>query len=171
MVDGFTTDFYSMQLPLKTLKSVIFNTLRNYNEVAGQVWLTEVVRKTPMLEWTGASKATFQRLASEVGYPLARGNLRAPYSRIPWGLASSAGSGVGESKSNMRTWFVYQTNLPHLIYNEYNPPIPGRYPHPRTTRVRHTPYGFQKRGAAAWKRYAKTLRLPNPWSYLKVEHM
>lgn len=158
--------FIDVGLNLTEYKSVVMNTLENYNERAGRAWLHTVMDKTPIYTWSGASRATFRRLAQALGTRVSIGTIRSPQGdRIAMGMTRSKGY-VSVDRSKFTVSFTYQTTLPHLIYNEFDPPVPGRYPQPRTTHVRGTPYFFQAKGAIEWVKYAKKIRLPSPWSYL-----
>jgi len=167
----FTTDFTAIGLNLSAYKRVLLNHLRNINERAGQAWMHAVVNETPIPTWSGASRATFQKLASELGTSVPIGPIRAKKDRIALGKGSAAGSGVIEDKVTMYVGFEYKTSLRYLAYNEYNKAVKGPPPQPYSNNVRFTPYNFQSRGLTAWKRIAKTAKLPNPFRYLTKRKM
>jgi hypothetical protein len=166
--------FKSFELDFKTYKKVAFNAVVNINETAGKTWIRAATDEAPIPTWSGASRASFQKLARDLGtsVPLGpireRGNL---FDRIAWGRQSSKGSGLVTDKGKVYLGFIYQTTLGHLIYNEYNSPVPGPYPQPWTTAVRFTPYFFQYRAWEAWNEVAKTAKLPNPYNYLVKKKM
>jgi hypothetical protein len=167
----FTTSFVSLGLNVSAYRRVLLNALRNINERAGQAWIDAVVNETPIPTWSGASRATFQKLAGELGTSVPIGPIRAKKDRTALGRESSDGSGVSEDESRPYAGFTYQTSLRYLAYNEYNKAVKGPPPQPYSNNVRFTPYKFQARGLKAWKRVAKTAKLPNPFRYLTKRKM
>jgi len=167
----FTTDFYWMDLDLDAYKRALLSALRNINERAGKAWINEAVNKTPIPTWSGASRATFQKLAAELGTSVPIGPIRSRKNRVALGLSVSAGSGVLEDKDDGYAGFIYDTNLRYLAYNEYNLAVAGPPPQPFSNNVRFTPYNFQSRAQAAWLAVAKTAKLPDPYRYLKKRKM
>jgi len=169
----FTTDFYSFNLDLKGYRLEVLRYLRQINEKAGQVWIKTVVNETPIPTWSGASRATFQKLATELGTTVPIGPIRAKKSRVSMGIASASGSGVEirDNAADLYVGFTYATTLLYLAYNEYNKAVAGPYPQPFSNNVRFTPYHFQDRASTAWGAVAKTARLPDPYDYLDVRKM
>lgn len=165
----FTTEFKSVRLNLAAYRKEMLDALRNLNEKAGQAWIDAVVNQTPIPTWSGASRATFQKLAGELGTTVPIGPIRAKKSRVSLGRATSAGSGVAERANYVG--FVYETDLRFLAYNEYNQAVAGPPPQPYSNNVRFTPYNFQSRAYSAWAQVAKTAKLPSPWKYLVVRKM
>jgi hypothetical protein len=163
----FITDFYWLDLRLAEYHKVLLNTLRYYNEKAGQAWIDAAVNKTPIPTWSGASRATFQKLASELGTSVPIGPIKSGKSRVSLGQSVSNSSGVIENTQTGFVGFVYETDLRYLAYNEYNLATAGLPPQPFSNNVRFTPYNFQSRAAQAWMAVAKTAQLPNPYNYLK----
>jgi hypothetical protein len=155
-----------MRLDLAAYRSAMIKTLREANEKAGRAWIRAAVDETPIPTWSGASRATFQKLASELGTSVPIGPIRSQKSRISLGLSTSIGSGV--IKSENFVGFVYNTNLRYLQYNEFNRALKGKPPQPYSNNVRFTPYNFQRRAEAAWQKEAVEVRLPNPWNFLRT---
>lgn len=165
----FTTEFKSLYLNLAAYRKAMLNALRNLNERAGQAWIDAAVNQTPIPTWSGASRATFQKLAGELGTTVPIGPIRARKSRVSLGKVTSAGSGVVERKGY--AGFVYETDLRFLAYNEYNKAVAGSPPRPYSNNVRFTPYNFQSRAYSAWKKVAATAKLPAPYHYLTRRKM
>jgi hypothetical protein len=166
----FDVKFQSLLLDLTAYKAAMTKHLTNSLKVGGRKWIKATVLSTPIPTWSGASRAAFQKLAIDLGtnVPIGpRKDVRNKFDRLAWGRASSAGSGVFINSASGKYYFVFKTNLPHLIYNESNPPVPGKYPRPWSTAVRFTPYGFVERGKQAWLAYARTITLANPFDYLR----
>jgi hypothetical protein len=161
------TNFTEVYLDELGYRRVLLNALRNMNERAGQAWISEAVSKTPIPTWSGASRATFQKLASELGTTVPIGSIRASKSRVSLGKSSSAGSGVEERHADTYIGFIYETDLRYLAYNEYNHATAGSPPAPYSNNVRFTPYGFQSRAEAAWRAVAATVKLPDPYRFLR----
>lgn len=134
----------------------------------GKKWLNATVRtSTHIPTWSGASRATFQKLAQELGTSVPIGPIRAKKDRTALGRANAQGSGVFINTSKGLWQFAYQTQLRYLIYNEYNLAVAGPPPRPFSNNVRYTPYGFQEKGARAWFEFTKNLSLPSPFKYLR----
>jgi len=163
---AFTAKFYAISIDTITYRRELLRALKELNERAGAAWIDVAVNQTPIPTWSGASRATFQKLASELGTAVPIGPIRARKSRVALGSASSTGSGVVTEKGLPYVGFVYETSLKYLRYNEYNAATAGRPPQPYSNNVRFTPYNFQSRAKAAWLGVAKTAKLPNPYRFI-----
>ena len=166
----FTADFTSIKLNLAAYNRALLIDLRRLNKKAGGEWIHAAVNKSPIPTWSGASRATFQRLASELGTSVPIGPIRAKKSRVSLGQATSAGSKVVEEMVGSApafVGFIYTTSLRYLGYNEYNRAVKGAPPQPFSNNVRFTPYGFQDRARQAWQVVADTAKLPDPYRYLE----
>lgn len=109
--------------------------------------------------WSGASVATFMKLAAAVNQPLVI--VPKVSSRVGLGASRSTGAlNVDMSKGEIKA--TYSTSLPHLIYNEFNNANAVGY-----RLINPGPYRFQDKGAEAFKRIASQARLPNPYKHLK----
>jgi hypothetical protein len=164
----FTTEFYAIDIDMAAYRKAVLEYLRELNEKAGQAWLNEVIKGTPIPTWSGASRATFQKLARELNTTVPIGIQKSKKNRVPLGLSTSAGSGVEERNypTDIYVGFLYETSLRYLAYNEYNRAVAGPPPQPYSNNVRFTPYGFQKRASKVWQAEAKKARLPNPYDYI-----
>jgi len=163
----FTAAFYALDFDAARYRKILLQYLRDINEKAGQAWIDTAVNQTPIPTWSGASRATFVKLASELGTSVPIGPIRAKRDRTNLGRATSARSTVIEDPSKGYAGFVYATSLQYLAYNEYNRATAGAPPQPFSDKVRFTPYNFQSRAQTAWLKVAKTAKLPNPWRQLK----
>src|SRR6476620_8661382 len=79
-------------------------------------WLGATTAVIPV--WSGASMATFQPLASAIGFSLSV----SPVSfadRVNLGLSNATGEITADANTGNFT-FKYSTTLAHLIYNEFN---------------------------------------------------
>lgn len=166
----FKANFTGFSLDLATYNQVLLNTLRSANERAGRAWLKAAIDETPIPTWSGASRMTFERLASDLGTSVPLGPIRARKNRIHLGRSNSGRSGVFEEKDNI-VGFRYETTLRYLAYNEYNVATRGRPPQPFSDNVRFTPYNFQSRAQGAWEAEAKKTKLPSPWNYIKLRKL
>jgi hypothetical protein len=127
------------------------------------LWLSEVLDEIPT--WSGASRATFMKLANTIGAPVVVDPIVS--SRINTGVIASRGEfdhniGTGQYK------FMYATTLPWLVWNEYNnanenpdPTLFGKLRKPG-------PYNFQIKGVRAFLQHARTVRLPSLKPYVKA---
>jgi hypothetical protein len=160
----FTTRFYRLDLNLEAYKRDLLQYLRKLNKRAGQAWLDAVINKTPIPTWSGASRATFQKLASDLGTTVPIGPIRSRKNRTALGRSTSTGSGVVESKDFVG--FVYETDLRYLAYNEYNHATKGAPPRPFSNKVRFTPYNFLGTGYLAWIKVAEKADIPDPYKFI-----
>lgn len=166
----FTAEFYDIRLMLGEYRETLMSALVNANERAGQAWINATVKGVPIPTWGGASRATFQKLAFELGTSVPIGPIRG-HNTVASGLSHSVGSGVEIDGSELYAGFVYTTTLRGLIYNEYNKAVKGPYPQPWSNNVRNTPYNFQNAGEKAWLQVAKTIKLPSPYNSIRKTRM
>lgn len=131
---------------------------------AAVAWLSAAINSHPIPAWSGASLGTFRELASQVEFNF---TIRA----TPQGLRKGLGAGAGQAASSAKFegnikkgvyYFEYQTNLPHLVYNEYHnanaSPDPGLF-----SRLKYPgPYNFQAAGEAAALSQLASVRIPLP---------
>jgi len=165
----FRATLVKFELDLANYKRDVIKHLTLKNKLAGQRWLGAAVIRLPLPTWSGATRATFQKLAQELDYSVPIGPIVARKSRVPLGLSTSVGSGVVIDKTRWYFGFKYESSLRYLAYNEFNTAIPGPPPQPRGRLKQKTPYGFQVKGLKAWLAFASIVRLPNPMlpKYLK----
>ena len=138
--------------------------LTGFVKAGGVKWLGATVEAVPIPTWSGASRATFEKLARDLGTSVPIGPIRSRKDRTSLGRASSVGSGF--FKAGHQIYFVYTTQLRHLKYNEFNLALAGPPPQPFSNNVRYTPYRFQDRGDKAWAQYARGLKIPDPLKHL-----
>lgn len=132
-------------------------------------WLSATVDKVPV--WSGASRATFVPLASQIGFAIALD--RSPTSRrggFGLGLRNAEGIISGDERTGI-FGFIYKTTLEHLIYNEFNNgneiPGPGQF----GTLDNPGPYLFTVAGKQAFEAFAQTVRLPSPFDTFKTSRV
>lgn len=139
---------------------------------AATVWLNATVLLVIPV-WSGASRATFLKLARSVGFPLTITGIQARSTDNPRALGPRVGfqqsRGEVSRVENGRVSFTYHTSLFHLVFNEFNDansnPVAGRL----FARLKEPgPYNFQEIGKDAFEDYARTaIELPSPWRGLK----
>lgn len=147
---------------------------------AATVWLNATVLLVIPV-WSGASRATFLKLAREVGFPLTVTGLKAPSRLLNQspselgpraGFQKSRGEVTTNSSSGIYT-FTYQTDLFHLVFNEFNNanqnPTAGRL---FSRLIQPGPYNFREIGQDAFEDYVRdTTELPSPWRNLKFKKL
>jgi len=126
--------------------------IREVMEDSARVWLDAVTKIVPV--WSGASRATFQALASAINYHISievRGD--AP-DRIALGRLASRG---GLQRRAPGYWeFYYETQLRYLIANETRKVSPGTEGL-RGSLIKPTPYMFREAGKKAVEAYIKQI--------------
>lgn len=154
----------SFRIGMRDYKQKLHEHLSNEIAHAAFLWLNAVLMEIPV--WSGASHATFLRLARDVGYQIAV--QPRVISRVSYGQRHGDGE-VEADPDKGRYLFRYETTLPHLIYNEFNnaniTPDPALFYRLR----RPGPYHFQQKGLKVFHEFAKRVRLPNPFDSLKVK--
>lgn len=138
---------------LSRLDKVLTDAIQN----AAREWLHATVVEVPV--WSGASAATFLKLAAAVAFPLGVSPITGVKSRVPIGTANSTGS-LDLDKSAGRYTFTYGTTLAHLIYNEFN--NANANPDPTLFAYLHEPgpYNFGAKGKDAFDRATAGVSLP-----------
>jgi len=151
---SFRLDFTKYQ---KRLHDVLSNEIAH----AAFIWLETVLSEIPT--WSGASRATFLRLAREVEYSL----MISPkaINRVSYGQRHGEGSITADSKKGIYQ-FHYSTDLRWLVHNEFN--TPDSDPNVFYRLLKPGPYHFQVKGQEAFRKFAGDVRLPSPWKNLKV---
>lgn len=127
-------------------------------------WLRSTTDDIPV--WSGASLATFLKLAREISFQLFITPVNSAPNRISLGASKSDGEFTADAEKGRFT-FLYSTTLDHLIYNEFNNanvvPDPSLF-----FRLKNPgPYKFQEKGLLAFKQVAATGRLPDPYGSAK----
>jgi hypothetical protein len=124
-------------------------------------WLNAVLDRVPT--WSGASRATFLRLAQEVGYSVDISPVVS--SRI--GLGQRLGDGkITVDADKGKFLFEYTTTLPWLVYNEYNDANADPDPTLFHALLDPGPYHFQLLGKMAFERYAAGVQITSPRSFI-----
>jgi len=164
----FTYKFTAVDLDVEGYARQLNKYMEDWLKQAAKEWLNATVLAV-IPTWSKASRATFQKLASEVGMVIPYGPLRSGIDRTSLGLASSRGSGLELDPGNHKWHFKYQSTLKYLAYNEYNRVVYGVAPgvFSRSGLRNPTPYNFQEKGARAFEEFARFTELPNPYKYLK----
>jgi len=159
----FKAKFRAPRIQLGKYQQQLHEHLSDAIAHAAFVWLEAVLSEIPV--WSGASHATFLRLAREVGYHLSIAP--SALSRISYGQRQGDGEVVTDPQQGLYL-FRYQTTLTHLIYNEFHNANADPDPDLFHRLIRPGPYYFQQKGRMAFERYAAGVRLPSPWRALKI---
>lgn len=165
----FTHSFRSPRIDVERYRTELDKRMREAVAQAVMEWLDAVLLEIPV--WSGASRATFVKLAAQIGMgvPIAAGNSGSLVNRLDRrgeGVAQSTGT-VEYDKDRGRYAFVYGTTLPWLIWNEYHNANSDPDPTLFYRVLKEGPYGFQAKGEEAFKRYAETVELPRVAPYVK----
>ena len=119
--------------------------------------------------WSGASRATFVKIAQQIGYSLPldrRPSMRrtafstSRMDRTAMGQAQSDGKLTADKTTGEYT-FTYSTTLPWLIWNEYHNANVEPDPSLFYRVIKEGPYNFQAVGARAFLRFADNVDLPS----------
>jgi len=148
--------FQAPRIDLTAYKAKLQKHMTEEISYALSEWLRVVIDKTAvgkMPVWSGASRATFLKLAREIEY---NGITIAPVvpSREQQGENASTGELNANKKGDNRYTFTYSTNLPWLVTNEnFNANLWGLHLHDPG------PYQFQLAGIEAFEELAKDVHL------------
>jgi len=160
----FTYKFTALDFDLEAYRRYLNDYMLDWLKQAGREWLNATVLATPTLipTWSRASRATFEKLARELGTSIPYGPLKSRKNRKPLGLASGSGSRLIIDPKGSRWHFRYENTLRYLAYNEYNVVVPGVAPNVFHGLIHPTPYRFQDKGRKAFEEFIRFTRLPNP---------
>lgn len=160
----FTSELSLIDLDLRGYERAVDRELTEKTKEAARSWLRTVLVIIPT--WSGASRATFEDLASKVGFNVTYGPQRSFKNRRPLGRATGRGNVSREG----HTWFfTYETDLRYLAYNEFNHVVFGQAPNVfrREGLLNPTPYRFQEAGRKDFESFAQTVRLPSPFNFIR----
>ena len=177
----FTVRFKAPSIRVNAWTTKLDSVLDKQIEKAATVWLNATVLLAIPV-WSGASRATFLKLARQVGFPLTITGIKA--SSKGYTAAGKAGPRLGFQQSQGEVsrgsrpgvyTFTYGTTLFHLVFNEFQDANAS----PRAGRLfsRLTepgPYNFQEIGKDAFEDYVKdAVELPSPWrkAVLKIKRI
>ena len=161
----FTAQFSVPRIDVSAYRNALDRHMKEAISQALLIWLEAVLAEIPV--WSGASRATFQKLAGAVGYSLpvapvavnaAHGLFTSRIDRTGMGQASSAGEMVADKKTGEYT-FTYSTTLPWLIWNEYHNANVDPDPTLFYRLIKEGPYNFQAIGARAFLRFSDDIDL------------
>lgn len=170
----FKVRFNAPIISFPTWRAKLETRLGEQIERAGVAWLNATVLQIIPI-WSGASRATFLKLARAVSFPLtitgikdsAKGTIAAGKGGIRLGFQQSKGE---VTKGKRLFTFTYGTTLFHLVFNEFNDANAS----PKAGRLFHRllepgPYNFQEVGRDAFEEYTRSnVKLPSPWQALKI---
>ena len=163
----FKVKFHAVTLDLGAYKAELNSYMEEWLKQAGREWLNATVMAV-IPTWSKASRATFQKLANELGTSVSYGPLKSLKDRESLGLAAGSGSGVELNPSNQQWHFKYHSDLNYLTYNEYNKAVYGQGGVFSRSGLRHpTPYNFQEKGLKAFEDFTRFTELPSPFKFLK----
>lgn len=152
-----------LKFDVKSAVSELESYVQQFVKDGGIKWLDATVLAI-IPTWSGASRATFEKLARDLGTSIPIGPIRSKKDRQSLGRSTSQGSGFFSETG--KHYFVYTTQLRYLIYNEFNLATKGPPPQPFSNNVRFTPYRFQDAGDKAWAKHVTTFKFPSVWKHL-----
>jgi hypothetical protein len=173
----FTAQFSIPRIDVAAYQSALHAHMSDMIAHALMVWLEAVLAEIPV--WSGASRATFVKLAQQIGYSLpvapaavsaAHGLFTSRIDRTGRGEASSDG-GVVTNQQTGEYSFTYSTTLPWLIWNEYHNANIEPDPTLFYRLIKEGPYNFQAIGARAFLRFADRVDLPPVKPYVQAERV
>jgi len=162
----FTAQFSIPRIDVAAYRNALDSHMRAAIAQGLMEWLEAVLAEIPV--WSGASRATFVKLAGQIGYNLsvapaaveaAHGLFTERIDRTGIGRAQSDGKLTADKETGEYT-FPYSTTLPWLIWNEYHNANVEPDPTLFYRLIEPGPYNFQVTGARAFLRFAETVDLP-----------
>jgi hypothetical protein len=170
----FTAQFSIPRIDVLAYRNTVDQHMTQMIAQALMLWLEAVLAEIPV--WSGASRATFVKLASAIGYSLpvapaavdsAHGLFNSRIDRTGMGMASGDGGVVTDKETGEYT-FSYSTTLPWLIWNEYHNANVEPDPTLFYRVIKEGPYNFQAVGARAFLRFADSVDLPAVKPYVRA---
>jgi len=172
----FTARFKTIEIDEAKWEKRLKTRLEKNLKKAAIVWLNATVLLA-IPTWSGASRATFLKLARAVGFGLTISGIKATSSDNSRALGPRVGFQQSQGKvsgyNKGRITFTYGTTLFHLVFNEFNNanqnPTAGRL----FSRLNEPgPYNFRRIGQAAFEDFVKdVIELPSPWKALKIRRI
>lgn len=156
---------YSFQAPRINLigyKKALDKYMRELLASGLSAWLEIVIAEVPV--WSGASRATFLKIANEISYPVPIGGLVRDRTGI--GQSMSTGKLIADIASGLYV-FTYGTSLPWLIWNEYHNANESPDPTLFAQLKKPGPYQFQIKGVAAFLHATGDADLPSVVPFVK----
>lgn len=153
----FTAQLQHIDFDLKSYLRVFDQAMEEMTKEAARSWLRTVLDIIPT--WSGASRATFEALAKDIGTNVSYGPIVAKKNRV--GLGRNAGKG-GINVNGTKYSFYYETDLRYLEYNEFNTATPGPPPQPFGQLRNPTPYHFLEAGKNDFESFKQNVKLPDP---------
>jgi len=160
----FTHTYRAPRLNLAGYKKVLDQVMREVLAQGLMAWLEAVVAEVPL--WSGASRATFVKVASKINASVPVGGGPAPMDRTGMGMAASTGEMVTDISSGLYV-FMYGTSLPWLVWNEFHNANIDPDPTLFAKLKKPGPYEFQVKGAAAFLHNTSHVSLPAVAPYIK----
>lgn len=160
----FTCMYRRPKIDLERFKKDLDKYMREMIALGLAAWLDVVTAEVPV--WSGASRATFMKLAGEIGYSVLGSGGPAPFDRTDEGQLQSKGELVADISKGEYT-FIYSTTLPWLIWNEYHNANIDPDPTLFYRLKRPGPYEFQRKGAAAFIHETRLVQLPKLAPYVR----
>jgi len=162
----FTAQFSAPRIDVSAYRKALDKRMTAAIAQGLMAWLEAVLAEIPV--WSGASRATFVKLAQQIGYNLpvapaavqaAHGLFSSRIDRTGMGMGQSDGKLTADKETGEYT-FSYSTTLPWLIWNEYHNANVDPDPTLFYRLIKEGPYNFQAVGARAFLRFADTVDLP-----------
>lgn len=153
----FVPTYRRPRLDLAGYKKVLDKYMSELLAQGLMAWLEAVVAEVPV--WSGASRATFIKVAKTIDFSIPVGGGPAPMNRVGMGQAASTGELESDIESGMYT-FTYGTSLPWLIWNEFHNANLDPDPTLFAKLKKPGPYDFQTKGKAAFLHETGLIDLP-----------
>jgi len=132
------------------------------------VWVSTAVAIIPV--WSGASRATFEKLASDISFNFENTPKSPGIDARDVGRAESEG-GVSSDRNNGVFRFTYATSLEHLIFNENNDANQGGDPNVFFRLINPGPYNFVEQANDAARPVLEDFVPPNVEAYITVRQV
>jgi hypothetical protein len=147
----FSFDYTILDFNMTKWKRLLDKQLTAELKICGQFWIEAAIGRIPV--WEGASRGTFLKLASKIGYNM---SVSGP----------SVSKGVGQSSGSIAVFggsyrLIYTTRLWHLVYNECNDGNANKVAAKVFYRlITPGPYNFQLAANKEFELAAKGVRMP-----------
>ena len=161
----FTYSYRRPSLDLNGYKKVLDKRMKEALAQGLMEWLSAVLIEVPL--WSGASRATFVKLAQHIDFSVPVSGGPAPVDRTGEGMTASKGEFVADIESGLYI-FTYGTSLPWLIWNEYHNANVDPDPTLFYRLKKPGPYEFQIKGVTAFMHTTRLVDLPRVAPFIHV---
>ncbi len=169
-----TAKLTGFELDLQAYRTTLAASMTDQLKDSIRVWLNAVIKPT-IPTWSGASRATFEKIAKLAGLSMTYGPQKSRKDRKPLGKRESTAS-LKSTKAGVYS-FEWGTTLRYFILNETTRQeyVPGARDtgsgviYSRSGLTHPGPYNLESKGATVLEAFAQEITVPSLSPYIKTK--